>query len=204
MPTPPLYGGVGFISKNENIMKNLNILLVLAFTLLFSCKSYSQVIETDEDISNNYDNTKENENLPIYHFKNSPNAFTTEIFIDNKIDKILDVSLLTNKMKTKAEFDSYSHKLSKFENVAGLIIFTIQNTKNLMNFEQLMHHFGVDKKYWDYTFYNNCKKLKYPKEIWGKTYFIQKVYINHKTKSIKLKTLDTACDPKPPGTIMIR
>ncbi len=185
-------------------MKNLNILLVLAFTLLFSCKSYSQVIETDEDISNNYDNTKENENLPIYHFKNSPNAFTTEIFIDNKIDKILDVSLLTNKMKTKAEFDSYSHKLSKFENVAGLIIFTIQNTKNLMNFEQLMHHFGVDKKYWDYTFYNNCKKLKYPKEIWGKTYFIQKVYINHKIKSIKLKTLDTSCDPKPPGTIMIR
>ena len=158
MPTPPLYGGVGFISKNENIMKNLNILLVLAFTLLFSCKSYSQVIETDEDISNNYDNTKENENLPIYHFKNSPNAFTTEIFIDNKIDKILDVSLLTNKMKTKAEFDSYSHKLSKFENVAGLIIFTIQNTKNLMNFEQLMHHFGVDKKYWDYTFYQYFAK----------------------------------------------
>ncbi len=185
-------------------MKTLNILPLLALTLLLSCKSFSQVIETEEDFTNNYDNTKENEKITIYHFKNAPNAFTTQLFFDTKNDKVLDLKIVTNRIEEKKDFDQYVHKLSKFKNVHGLIVFNLQNTKDLMNFEQLMHHFGIDKKYWDYTFYNNCRKMTYPKEIWGKLYYIQKVYINHKTKSIKLKTLDTSCDPKPPGTIMIR
>ncbi len=178
-------------------MKNLNILLILAFGLLFSCKSFSQVIETDEDFTNNSSNNVST----IYQIKNYNNKITSNLLIELSKIKSSNVQII---MKGEKVFDEFKKSHLNLDMYNGLIAFNLDLVDELMNFEQLMKHFGVDKKYWNFTFYHNCEKMIYPKNMIGKLDFIQKVYINHKIKSIKLKTLDTSCDPKPPGTIMIR